>query len=255
MRGKWLLGLFVAALLVLASACGGAGDGDGDDSSAGEAGQEQSADSAGAEPDLDDVPDVVAEVNGEEIGKDEFSTMYEAQFQQMSQQAQASGGDVDEEQLRTQVVENLISTELLLQEADKRNISVSDAEVEQTLQGLAQQNGLESVEALEAALEEQGMERSEIDDQVRVQIQVDEVIADEAGDIEPTAAEVRAFYDQMAAQQEQAGGQAGQESQALPPLEDVRAQVVERLKSQEQSKVAEVLVKDLRASADVVVNL
>src|SRR5699024_9190011 len=48
------------------------------------------------EPDLDDVPDVVAEVNGEEVSKDEFAEVYEQQFQQQAMQAQMSGegGDI-----------------------------------------------------------------------------------------------------------------------------------------------------------------
>lgn len=251
LRNKWWLSLFLAAFLVVVSACGGSDDGEGESSSQ-KSGKEQGS-AAGAG--LDDVPDVVAEVNGEELPKSEFVSMYEAQLQQMSQQAQASGQPVDQDALKEQVVESMISTELLVQEAEKRNISATDEEVDQTLQGLAQQNGLKSVDALMKVLEEQGMDSDEVQSQVKVQVQVDELIADEAGDVEPTDKQVQAFYQQMVAQQEQAGAGGKGAQGKIPPLEQVRPQVEEQLKSQQRNAVAQTLVGDLREAADVVVNL
>lgn len=245
-----MLALLLVALLAGASACGGS---DGEGADAGSAGpdavQEQKDDPSG--PDLDDVPEVVAEVNGEEIPRSEFATMYEGQYRQLAQQAQASGQPVDEEKLKQTVVENLVSTELLVQEAGERGVTVSDAEVEKTLQVLAQQNGLDSVDSMLDVLEEQGLDRDEVESQVRVQVTVDRLIADEAGDVEPTDREVRAFYDKMAAQQESAGA----EGQKLPPLAQVREQVVERLTSQARAEAARALVDRLREDAEVVVNL
>ena len=249
---KWLLGSMTAVLLVAVSACGGsdeAGEASNEESAAA---QEQKSEAQGPQADLEDVPDVVAEVNGEEIGKDEFAEAYEAQFQQMAQQSQASGQEVDQGQLKKQVVESMISTELLVQEADQRNFSASDEDVDKMLQGLAQQNGVGSVDEFMVALEQQGMDRKEVQSQVRTQIQVEQLVEDEAGNLEPTQKETRALYEQMAAQQEQAGGKAAQK---VPAYKKLRPQLEEQLKSQEMATVAKQLVGDLRKDADVVVNL
>lgn len=244
-----MLVLLLAVLLVGVSACGGS-DGDGAEAGSKESEAAQGEPDTSPGPDLDDVPEVVAEVNGEEISRSEFVTMYEGQYQQLAQQAQASGQPVDEDKLEQTVVQNLVSTELLVQEAESRGITVSDAEVEETLQGLARQNGLESVDAMLDVLDKQGLERDEVEAQVRAQVQVDRLVAEEAGDVAPTDREVRDFYDRLVAEQEQAGGKGGR----VPPLEQVRAQVVERLTTEARSDAAKALLDGLREDAEVFVH-
>ncbi len=246
---KWLLGVLLAVVLLGVSACGGDG---GDQTQGADASQGQSESPSAGGADLEDVPDVVAEVNGEEIQRDEFVQAYELQLQQAAAQAQASGQELDQDQLKQQVVQSLVSTELLVQEADQRDISVSDEDVDQTLEGLASQNGAESVEAFVTALGEQGMDAEEVDRQVRTQIKIERLVSDEAGEIEVTRQEARALYDQLAAQQEQAGDQGGQQ---LPPFPQVRPNLEEQVKSQKEQQVAQRLLGDLREAADITVNL
>jgi hypothetical protein len=89
-------------------------------------------------PNTKDIPEVVAEVNGEKITKDDFVPLFETQYQQMQAQAQQSGQPVDEKDLKKQTAENLVSTEVLTQEADKRKISVSDKDIDKALKESAQ---------------------------------------------------------------------------------------------------------------------
>lgn len=259
MRKNWLLGLFLAVLLVGVSACGGSSEGDGGEAApsaeaSAEASPGEGADPSAPEPDLEDVPEVVAEVNGEEIPRDEFVEVYEAQFQQAMAQSQAAGQEVDQDQLKKQVADSLVSTELLVQEADERGIEVSDKDVDQTLKSLAQQNGVGSVEEFLTALEGQGMDAEEVDRQVRTQVRIERLVADEAGDLSVSQKEARALYEQLVAQQEQAGQQGGQ-AQEMPPFKQVRPQLEEQVKAQKESEVAQRLVGDLRKKGDVVVNL
>lgn len=252
---KWLLGLVLAVVLVGVSACGGGNGSDEDEANDPAASQEQAEEQAEGAPDADvaDLPDVVAEVNGEEIPREEFVQAYELQLQQATAQAQASGQEVDQDQLKEQVAQSLVSTELLVQEADDREISVSDEDVERTLQELSTQNGLENVDAFVAALEEQGMDRDEVDRQVRTQLRIERLVSDEAGTIEVTRREARALYDQLVAQQEQAGQQGG--GQQIPPFPQVRPDLEEQVRLQKESQVAQRLLGDLRETADIVVNL
>lgn len=248
----------MALLLVGASACGGA-EGDGGDASGGAEAQQQREKEAGPsapKPDLDGVPEVVAEVNGQEIPRDQFVQAYESQFQQAAMQAQSSAQEVDQDQLKKQVADNLVNTELLVQEADERDIKVSDKEVDQTLQELAAQNGLESVDAFVAAMEQQGMDRAEVVSQMQTQVRIERLVSSEAGDVSVSEAELRALYDKLVAQQEQAGAQAGaQPAQPVPPFAKVRSQLEDQVKAEKESEVAQRLITDLREKADVVVNV
>jgi peptidyl-prolyl cis-trans isomerase SurA len=256
MRTRTALGLVAATSLLVLSACGGSGDSSADsekDSSPSES-SSASADAdagAGAQPDLDAIPDVVAEVNGEEVTKDEFVPIYEAAFAQAASQAQMGGEAPDEEQLRKQTADDLVDTELLAQEAEARGLEVSDDDVDAELTDLAEQNGMKSADELLEAVEQQGVTAEQARDQVETQVLVEQLVADENGPIEPTDKELRKLYAQAKQQQAQAGEQA----QKIPPFAQVREQLAEQATNQEIGKVATALVEDLRADADITINL
>lgn len=251
--------LSVAAVLTL-SACGGGsgseGDAAADSSSSTSPSDSPSADAsdgaaAGAQPDLEAIPDVVAEVNGEEVTKDEFVPIYEAAFAQAASQAQMGGEAPDEEQLRKQTADDLVDTELLAQEAEARGLEVSDDDIDAELATLAEQNGMKSADELLKAVEQQGVTAEQARDQVETQVLVEQLVADENGPIEPTDKELRALYAQAKEQQ----AQAGQGAQQIPPFAQVRDQLVEQATNQEVGRVATALVEDLRADADITINL
>jgi peptidyl-prolyl cis-trans isomerase SurA len=248
--------LVVAAVLTFAAYMVGPGSSDDDagkDASASASpSTDASADAAeGPQPDLDAIPDVVAEVNGEQVTKEEFVPIYEAAFQQAAAQAQMGGEQPDEEALRKQTADNLVDTELLMQEAESRGIEVTDEAVDAELADLAEQNGMASADELLKAVEEQGVSADQAREQVETQALVEQLVVDENGPIEPTDKELRAIYDQ-AKQQQAASGGGGQE---FPPFAQVRDQLVEQATSQETGRVATALVDDLRKDADITINL
>jgi peptidyl-prolyl cis-trans isomerase SurA len=253
-RTRTVLGVVAAGAMLTLSACGGG------DSDSADAGKEASASdspsasadaSQGAEPDLEGIPDVVAEVNGEEVTKEEFVPVYESQFQQAAMQSQMSGQAPDEEALKKQTVDNLVDTELLTQEAESRGIEVSDEDVDAELTALAKQNQMASAEELLEAVAKNGLTEEQARSQVETQVLVEQLVADEDGDAEPTDKELRALYAQ--AKQQQA--QSGQKGQAIPPFAKVRSQLVEQAKAEQVGKVAQALVDDLRKDADITINL
>lgn len=204
-------------------------------------------------PNTDDIPAVVAEVNGTEITKDEFVSVFEGQYQQMSMQAQTSGQPVDEAKLKQQSLDGLVGTELLEQEATDRGLEVSDAERDASLEEFAANNQV-SPDEFVAKMGEQGLDRAAVMDQIEKQRLVEKLITDEYGEFSPTEQEVQAAYDQVAQQQSMmGGGQAG--GQQLPPLEQVRPQVEEQLQSQKQAQDMQTLSDELRKDADVTVHL
>lgn len=216
--------------------------------------QESSGDTQSpAGPDLDAIPDVVAEVNGQEVTKEEFVPLYEAQFQQALAQAQSGGAQPDEDALKKQAADNLVSTELLAQEAEARGLAVTEQDVDDELAALAQENQLGSVDELIAALEKQGATEEQARAQLESQMVIELLVADEAGPVEPTEKDLRTIYAQ-AKQQAQAGQQGGQ-AQAIPPYAKVRPQLEEQAKADRMAQVAQTLVDDLRQDADITINL
>jgi peptidyl-prolyl cis-trans isomerase SurA len=253
MRTRTALGLVAATSMLVLSACGGSSDSSSSDkdASASESSSASTDAAPGDGPDLSGIPDVVAEVNGEEVTKDEFVPVYEAQFQQAAMQSQMSGQAPDEEALKKQAVDNLVDTELLAQEAESRGIEVSDEDVDAELTALAKQNQMASAEELLKAVAKNGLTEEQARSQVETQVMVEQLVADEDGDAEPTDKELRALYEQ--AKQQQA--QSGQKGQEVPPFAQVRPQLVEQAKAEQVGKVAQSLVDDLRKDADITINL
>lgn len=257
-RARTVLGLVTAAAMLTLSACGGGGGSDSAGADKGTTSSDSSSPSPsesgdaaqGAEPALEGIPDVVAEVNGEQVTKEEFTPIYEAAFQQAAMQAQAGGAAPDEEALQKQTVDDLVDTELLVQEADSRGITVSDEDIEAELTDLAEQNQLGSAEELLAAVEKQGVTEEQARSQVETQVMVEQLVADEDGAADPTEKELRALYTQ--AKQQAQSSQSGQE---IPPFDEVRDQLEQQARSEQVGRVAEALLEDLREDAEIEINL
>lgn len=271
---RWRSAVAAVGVVLVVAGCGAGGDDDEGGAAETQAAAEQSeqADGAGADgeqspegPDTSDIPDPVAEVNGTEISRDEFLSVFENQFQQMSMQAQMTGQPVDEAQLKQLTADGLIGTELLTQEADKRGIEVSEDEIQAELAVFAERNQVSTDEFIEA-MGGQGLDREAVLDQIDKQLRVEKLIIAEFGEFEVTDAEVEAAYEQVRQQQAMSGGGAagGAPGAAsggaagggeLPPLEQVRDQVEEQVRAEQEAGAMEELSQKLRKDADVTVNI
>lgn len=206
----------------------------------------ESAEAPAAE--LDNIPEVVAEVNGTEITGEKFAETYEGQYQQYAAQAQAAGQEPDQDLLKAQLADSMVAFELLVQEADRRQLGASPEEVDAALEELAAGSGMEAADAL-AMLKEQGMDEAKVREELTTQVKIDKLVAEQAGDTTPTEAELLERYESLAAQQEQAGGQ------ELPAFEEVRAQLETQVRGEKESAATQELIAGLRESGDVTIHL
>lgn len=264
-RAPRTLALTATAVLALAgvAACddseGAANDGTDDGAAEETAGNGEDAESPvpGAgdempempEPDLEGLPDPVAEVNGSEITLEEFSGVYESRFQQFAMEAMMSGQEVDEGPIRDQVLQSMIGNELLFQEAASRDYDITEEDVDAELEEIAAGSGVSSEEFL-AAMDEQGMDGEQVRDELRTRAAVERLIADESDDVSPSSDEVRDYYDELVEQYEAAGSE-----DEIPPFEEAEEFIEQQLAGEREGQAVNAIVERLREDADVTIHI
>ena len=191
---------------------------DEDTSSADDSSSEQQESGA---PDLASIPEVVAEIDGEAISREDFLQAYSS--------------------------ENLVTVELLEREAEREGIEASEADVDRLAETLAAQNQLGSVEELFDLLAKQGLNEEQAREELTAQATIDAVIATEVGELTFTEDELRELYEAVLAQQEESGAAA----EVIPPFEDVRDQLQQQATAQERSLIVEQLVASLRDEVEL----
>ncbi|MGB5953272.1 MAG: SurA N-terminal domain-containing protein [Ornithinimicrobium sp.] len=203
--------------------------------------------------DLEGLPEVVAEVDGEEISEEDFVEAYEAQFQQASLQAQQTGIEINQDELKQETAENLVSNKLLAQAADAAGIEPTSQQVDATIEELATENGVPSPEEFLTVLEGQGFTEDEVRAEVENQLKIEQFITEEGDVEEPSEDDVQELYDTIAGQQPPEGADAA--AATLPPFEDVEERLQQQLEQEAQSAAVQRLLEDLRAEADITINL
>lgn len=256
---KWLTMISLAATMLTVAACGDESAEDENSEGAESTEEGQAAEGGEAaempEPDLEDVPDVVAEINGEEISKEEFEQVYTGQFQQAAMMQEMTGEEVNQDEMKQQIADGLVSERLLIQEAENRDISASEEDVDEMIAEIVEANGMESEDEFFTAMEESGMSEDDIRAELEKQVKVEALIAEETGDVEPTEEELEEIYDEQIAAREEAESQSEGEETEAPSFEDVRPQIEEQVVREKEAEAAQGLAEELREDADVTVNL
>ena len=197
------------------------------------------------EPDLAGIPDIVAEVNDKEISGEEFELTYLSQFQQFALQAQMSGQEIDQEQLKKELAESMIDQELLIQEANHRDFVATDDEIETMINDLVEMNDLESEQALFDLFAEQGMSEEQVKEELSVQIKLEQLVDDEAKDITVSQEEIQDMYDELVAMYEDT-------EEEVPDYDDIEADLEEQMITQEKNEIIFELIEQLRDNAEIV---
>lgn len=259
-------GVALAGVLAL-SACGDSSDSESGDAGAGEQSSQEAAASPeeGAsgeqaempEADTSDIPEVVAEVNGDELSGEDFTVLYESQFQQMAMQSQMTGEEPDQDQLKEQTLESMIGNELLLQDAEEEGYEASQEEVDAIIADAAESAGMGSPEEFIEAYEEQGMDEEQLTSDAESQVLINQVL-EQLEVPEPSEEELREIYDEaVAAQEEAAGaeGAEGAEAAEIPPFDEVREDLETQATDEARNEAALAHVDELREAADIQTHL
>lgn len=253
MPKKFLLSIAAVAAAFSLAACGADGD---DEQATDDAPQSQEqGDQAMAEPEVDNIPDVVAVVDGEEISGDAFAENYEAQYQQLTMQSAMAGEEPDQDQLKDQALEMMINSELLVAEAEDQGFSASDEEVDEYLADMAEANGMESSDALMEELEAQGLSEERIREDLHKEVMIDQVV-DTLDVEEPSDEELQEMYDAQVEQLEAMNAQVEEDqAQEAPAFEELEPELEEQVELQNENEAIAALLEDLRDDAEIDIRL
>lgn len=151
---------------------------------------------AGANLDLEKLPEVVARVNGVEIRKSELLTQAAIVRSQIRRAGgRDPGANVD---LFRRVLSGLIGEALIFDDAKKKGLLATDAEVDKKLEGF--KSGFEDPAGFEASLKAQGTTLEQVRAQLRQSLTIEKALrAEKAQEVKVSDAEAHAFYDQNAA--------------------------------------------------------
>lgn len=238
------LAIFCSSVLVLT----GCASSESDDSPSDDTQNSQddtSTDQPQQQADVDDLPDVVATVNGSDITRDLFLIDYEVQFDQAVMMSQ--GAEIDQDTLKLEVAEMIINRELIVQAAAAEGIEATDEDVDEILQGAAAQTGLASVEEFLELGAEQGIDadkmREDAGNQYLINTYIDKMIQ------VPDAPEdeLRAQYDEVVELLKEQGSEPDQ----IPSFEDVRDQLNDEAKNMQRTEAVDTHLNELRDAAKV----
>jgi FKBP-type peptidyl-prolyl cis-trans isomerase (trigger factor) len=144
--------------------------------------------------------------------------------------------------IKKQIVDEMVNEELVLEDAKKKNITVTDAEVTDSMNQLVAAAG--SQDALNTQVKQYGMTQADLQNTVKrnliLQKYVDQYTAQQ--NITVSEDEITQAYQQMTA---------GQPATSTPALKDVHDQVAAQVKSQKVAQQILVLVNQLKQNAKV----
>ena len=132
---------------------------------------------------------VIATVNGLEIMQSDLQEELD------NLPAYYKTGAIDEETLRSAILDQLIARALLLGEAESKGITVSDAELEATIANITAEAQV-TLEELEQKLEEQNVTLSEFQETVEKQIIMNKLIEQQVlAEVSVTEEELLSYYE------------------------------------------------------------
>ncbi|OWZ82922.1 SurA N-terminal domain-containing protein [Natranaerobius trueperi] len=194
--------------------------------------------------------ETVAIVNGQEIDKEEF----EETKDYFAQIYEAQGIDLDEdeemnEQVTRQVIDELVSEELLIQEAKDLEISPNEELVEEELEEY--KNEFEDDDQLEEQL---GLSVEQLEQQISDSLMIDKLIDEQVqdDDLNISEDELKQMYDQQIEQQQEMMPEDEEIDEAeLPEFEEIKSDLEEMALEEKKQEQVGKLIHELKDESDI----
>ncbi|ARK30813.1 SurA N-terminal domain-containing protein [Halalkalibacter krulwichiae] len=200
--------------------------------------------------DTENIPDVIATVNGEDINKD----IYVANLEQQASQLAMQGFDLESEEgasylqmVEDSLIQQIINERLIIQAANEEDIQVTDEEIDKEIEQLIGQMGMETEEQLQELLDEQGVTMEELRADVIDFIKRDKYIETNINVTSPSEEELQSAYDERVAMVD--------EETEVPDFEDYKDELEYNLvRDREQEQTVE-LLENLREDSEITIHI
>lgn len=179
---------------------------------------------------------VAAVVNGEEIPMSRVIEQVDAQ----KQRAKQSGQELKEKDIshmKSQILTQIINTELLVQQAEKEEIQVKDEKVQEQYNSYSEKYSEEEFKKL---LKENNLTEDKLKEQITTQLKIDKYIQANTEEVTVSDEEVKAKYDELKKQ-----------SDKLPEFEKVKPQLEQRLQQTKKREQIDKLIDKLREDSEI----
>jgi parvulin-like peptidyl-prolyl isomerase len=156
---------------------------------------DQTTETAGQGSDgAQDSAEAVAEVNGEAVLRGDFESAFERSRRQMAQQ-NPTPSEAQLNELRAQVLDNLIDREVLFQESVTEGFGISEQRIGLEIEGIRGQFATQ--EEYQQALDNLGVTEAELELDIAKSLAIQELLEDQVlASLEISEGEARSFYEE-----------------------------------------------------------
>jgi len=137
---------------------------------------------------------LAGKVNGKEITMAEVDKKLAQLVGEHGELLQGAEGEQMKEDLKHRILDQLIDMELVLQEADKRNIKVSDKEIDDKIKDLMLQFGIEDDKALQESLKQQNMTMAQLKKEIADRVKIEKLGEEVTKGLKVTDKEIEEYY-------------------------------------------------------------
>lgn len=143
----------------------------------------------------------------------------------------------DLERLKQQTIDDMIDQVLLIQEAEKKGIEISDEDVEEQVEAIKEEAGEEQFAAY---LEQYRLTEEDYKEQVYFTLLQEQYMQTEIPEVEVTEEEVEDLYEQLK-----------EENEDFPDLEEMADRIELEIASQKELEILLEKIEQLREDADI----
>lgn len=187
---------------------------------------------------------VMATVNDKEIFESDYNLLLEETKASYAQQGvdYESLDETMKEKLSTQVLDQLINTELLVQAAENEGVQVEETAVDTQLEEMKAQ--FEDEAKFQEALEKNNLTEEELKDRVKMEMLITQYLDANVGEVNVTDEEVNAAYEQYKAAMEA-------QEQEVQDLADIKDALLQQAVSQKRQQKISDIIEQLRNENDI----
>lgn len=191
------------------------------------------ADSTVEITDDEKVPDdeVVAEVNGTEI----LGKTYNIVYAQLKLHTSQTGQEVDLDKLKENTMVSVIDRELLMQQAEKEGIEISDKKADKELDEIKENNK----DGLKTILEQYQMSEEDFKEQLKFELALVEY-KDKAIEVQITDKELEEYYNK-----------AKENNEDIPELDEIKPQLKEQMEVQKENEAVQEKIDEAKKAAKI----